>query len=433
MANHLGRNSKLIKLHNRGLVIRKIIQNPMISRKEIAEQTGLTQATITQIVTTLMEQNLVVEKAQNNNRRNTGRQPIGLSLDISFYRIVAVEVGRCEITIALLDLSGSIISRDNCVCGISGTAIDSLPGVITDLIRKIMEENCVDISQILGIGISAPGPINNKEGMMLDGLDSPDFHSGKRFEAPYDWRKFPLTESLEQGFQIPVFADNSGNISAMAESWFGAGKGIQNFVQYTVGLGIGAGVIIDGLLYRGEDDVVSEIGHITVDMNGPVCSCGNIGCLELYGSFMNILPSYYRKKNLPQPDLNEINNKDIVDQLEEIWEKAASGEAAALDAITELSTILGIGAVSLTNIFSPEIIIVSTNDVGSVGSDLLIEPIREYVNKHAFSVIANKVKIIPSLLGKDIHLIGSGALVLQELVSSGDFFQKKQEGVLYDV
>ncbi len=426
MANHLGRNSKLIKLHNRGLVIRKIIQNPMISRKEIAEQTGLTQAAITQIVTTLISQNLVIEKVQKNDRRNTGRQPIGLYLDTTFYRIVAVEVGRCDITIAILDLSGNIICRDIDKNGISGIDIGKLPEVITGMIRGLTEDNCVDNNQILGLGISAPGPINNKNGIMLDGLDSPDFHSGKRFEAPYDWRKFPLSEYLERELNIPVFADNSGNISAIAESWFGAGKGIQNFVQYTVGLGIGAGVIIDGLLYRGEDDVVSEIGHITVNMNGPVCSCGNIGCLELYSSFRNILPSYYRKKNLPQPDLNGMNNWEIVGQLEEIWDKAHSGEIEALGAITELSKILGIGAVSLTNIFSPEIIIVSTNDVGRVDCSLLIKPIREYVKKHAFSVIANKVTIIPSLLGTDIHLIGSGALVLQELVSSGDFFQKRQ-------
>lgn len=423
MTSHKGRNSKLIKIHNRGLVLRKIIQNPMISRKEIAEQAGLTQAAITKIVNFLIGKCLVSEQETDNRQRTTGRQPIGLTLDTIYYRIVAVEVGRCEITVAILDLSGKIISRNNNICGIPGTDIDNLPEIITSLIRTLMEENCVDKNQILGIGISAPGPINNKDGAILDGPNSPDFNTGKRFEAPYDWRKFPLTEYLERELNVPAFADNNGNISAIAESWFGAGKGIQNFVQYTVGLGIGAGVIIDGLLYRGEDDVVSEIGHITVDMNGPVCTCGNIGCLELYCNFKNILPAYYKKKNLPLVYPDKISNREVVDELEVIWRKAHSGEYEAISVISELSEILGIGAVSLTNIFSPEFIIVSTNDVGEVNSELLIEPIREFVKKHAFSVIADKVKIISSALGKDIHIIGSGALVLQELLSTGKIFQ----------
>lgn len=427
MASHLGRNSKLIKIHNRGLVIRKITQNPMISRKEIAEQTGLTQAAITKIVNFLIGECLVAERESDSKHRTTGRQPIGLSLDTIYYRIVAVEVGRCEITVAILDLTGKIICRNNSTCGISGTDIDSLPEIITDLIQTLMEENCVDNNQILGIGISAPGPINNKEGVILDGPDSPDFNTGKRFEAPYDWSNFPLTEYLERELNVPAFADNSGNISAIAESWFGAGKGIQNFVQYTVGLGIGAGVVIDSFLYRGEDDVVSEIGHITVDMNGPVCTCGNIGCLELYCNFKNILPSYYKKKNLPLRNPDEISNREIVNELEVIWKKAHSGEDEAISAISELSDILGIGAVSLTNIFSPEFIIISTNDVGEVDSELLIEPIREYVKKHAFSVVADKVKIIPSTLGKDIHIIGSGALVLQELFAHGKYFSNSKE------
>jgi predicted NBD/HSP70 family sugar kinase len=427
MASHLGRNSKLIKIHNRALVIRKIIQNPMISRKEIAGQTELTQAAITKIVNFLIGKCLVAEQETDNKQRTTGRQPIGLSLDTIYYRIIAVELGRCEITVAILDLSGKIICRNNSMSSISGTNINSLPEIIITLIRTLMEENCVDNNQVLGVGISAPGPINNKDGVILEGLDSPDFNTGKRYEAPYDWRKFPLTEYLEQEFNVPVFADNSGNISALAESWFGAGKGIQNFVQYSVGLGIGAGVIIDGLLYRGEDDVVSEIGHITVDMNGPVCTCGNIGCLELYCNFKNILSSYYTKKKLPPRNPDEISNREIVNELQVIWKKAHSGEDEAVCVISELSDILGIGAVSLTNIFSPEFIIVSTNDVGEVDSELLIEPIREYVKKHAFSVIADKVKIISSALGKDIHIIGSGALVLQELFSYGKYFSSSKE------
>jgi glucokinase len=159
-------------------------------------------------------------------------------------------------------------------------------------------------------------------------------------------------------------------------------------------------------------------------MNGPVCSCGNIGCLEIYGNFMNLISEYRLKKKKTLDDLGSISNREAIKELEMIWYEANNGDEDALEVIEKLSNILGIGAVSLTNIFSPEFIIVSTNDVGTINVAMITEHIQRYVKRYAFSVVAERVKVIPSKFGNDIHLFGAAALVLQELFSLEHFFQE---------
>ena len=419
MKQNLGRNSKLIKIHNRGLVLKKILQNCMISRKEIAEETGLTQAAITKIVNILMDQGLVVEKAIEVEYRSTGRQPIGLCLNTAFYRIASVEIGRSGITAALLDLSGNVLNRMIEDATASGLDYSTLPVKIPEMLSVLFAESRVTDNQILGIGISAPGPINKradkKERAETGGLIE------KKHEPPFDWRDLPVIESIENKFSIPVFADNSGNISALAEGWFGQGKELLNFVQYTVGLGIGAGVILDGYLYRGDDDVVSEIGHVTVDLNGPVCICGNIGCFEGYANFKNILTDYYRRAGIEARSWDTEPNETVVNEINAIWKMAVEGDETALESVRWLANYLGIGAVSITNIFSPECIILSSNDVGDLNLSIITDLIEGYIKKHAFAAVAERVSVIPSRLGRNINLLGAEALVLQELFSNENF------------
>ena len=412
MNRNRGRNSKLIKIHNRALVLKKILQNCMISRKEIAEQSGLTQAAITKIVNLLIEQGFVIEQKMEIENRSTGRQPIGLCMNTDYYKIASVEIGRSGIRVALIDLSGSFICRKEENAAAAGLDYSTLPVKIPELLNALFRENKISENQILGIGISAPGPINKKSGGKIEeGRKSP----AKKHEAPFDWRNLPVVESVEKSFSIPVYADNSGNISALAEGWFGQGKDLQNFVQYTVGLGIGAGVILDGLLYRGDEDVVSEIGHITVDINGPECVCGNIGCLETYANFRNILTDYYARAGLENVHWETAANEAVVNEIVTIWKKAVEKDPAAMESVNWLAKYLGVGAVSITNIFSPECIIVSSNDVGELDMSILTGLLEDYIRRHAFAAIADSVRVIPSHLGKDINLLGAEALVLQEL------------------
>jgi predicted NBD/HSP70 family sugar kinase len=232
-----------------------------------------------------------------------------------------------------------------------------------------------------------------------------------------------LRKIVEEELGINVFADNCANASALAESWFGAGRGIDNFVLLSFGAGVGAGVIIDGMLYRGEDDVVAEIGHTTVDMKGPQCVCGNYGCLELYSS-SSVMEK--RAKKRVKDARKGLLYESVGGDPEKItagviFEAANKRDPIAQAVVEEEAQYLGVGVVNLVNIFSPEVVIIGTNDLPDLNLNPLISPIREMIKKRAFSVVSQKVQVVPSLLKSSVQLIGAITLVLQDFFNSDRF------------
>jgi len=408
-----GTNAKLVKIQNRALVLKLIQQNEFISRKEISDITGLTQATITKITNALIEQELVIEKGPDTQSQGWGRKPIGLSINREKYKIVSIYLGRSVMQAAVCDLTGNILHKVEEYKNVYEEQGKDIEKEVIRFIERVIDSFKVDVSKLLGIAIAAPGPINAKNGILLGAPGS----LLKVSEAPFDWRDINLAEIVRERFHVNVFTDNEANVSALGESWFGKGIGVSNFVLYSIGLGIGSGVIIDGMLYRGEDDVVSEIGHTTIDYHGEKCVCGNIGCLEMYGSFLKLVEQYRVRKGKPIGDPARENRMEIIREIEDIFEKAEDGEPEAKAAVNEISRILGIGAVSLANIFSPEMIIITGNDVGNADLSPMVPILQESVREGAFSVIANKVQVLISSLGKDIHLYGGVALVLQDFFS----------------
>ncbi len=286
-------------------------------------------------------------------------------------------------------------------------------------IQGLITSYTLDLQEVLGVGIAVPGPINAQKGI-LRGVGKKRGSENQQYLAPFDWREIPLKETIQNEFGVNVFADNCANVSALAESWFGNGVGVNNFVLYSIGMGVGTGVIIDGMLYRGEDDVVAEIGYITVDLNGSRCIWGNIGYLELYASFSNIVEEY---RNITKK-IKEKGDETFLREVERLFSMVYRGDNVAFQLIKKRAEILGIGAVSLANIFGPECIIVASNDLGNVDLSLIVDELQESVKNRMFSVIADKVKVIQSKLGNDIHLYGGVALLLQ------DFFQMLPTEVL---
>ena len=403
-----GSNSRLIRIHNRALVLKIIQRRAPVSRKEIAELTGLSQAAITKITDDLIGRELVVEDRDSLVSPGYGRKPIGLYINKAKYRLISMYVGRSRIQAAICDLSGSILHKIQENRASFADFGPGLPGEVIQILTRLMEQNGGDRSNFLGIAISAPGPINAKDGILHNAVATP----ARTMEAPFDWRSVNLSKEVGKHFGLPVFTDNEANVAALGEGWFGAGAGIDNFVLYSVGIGIGSGVMIDGLLYRGEDYVVSEIGHITIDYNGPVCVCGNVGCLESYAGFGRLVELYRTRSG--SAGLVPVDNALLVKEIEDVFSRAATGDACAMDAVGEIGRFLGIGAVSLANIFNPECIIIGGNDAGDADLGLLVPNIQRAVQKGAFSIIANKVRILVSSLGSDARIYGGVALLLQE-------------------
>jgi predicted NBD/HSP70 family sugar kinase len=406
----LGINAKLSKKINRELVLKIIYNRRPISRADIATITGLTPASITKIIDEFLDIGLVYEIGRDKS--SYGRKPVLIDINSDSFYIIGIYTARKSISGIITDLNADI--QKKVVYEKPYLRDPDLSKVVMNLIEELLKASKISIDKILGIGMAVPGPINAKKGEIInEGLDE---------KPPYSWERVPLTESVSEKFGIPVFADNCSNTIALGESWFGNGMNYRNFVVLSFGEGVGGGLVLKSRLYRGEDDIVGEIGHTTIDVNGPRCECGNYGCLELFVKNKAIIEKYNSLvKKYPDSKLAKINIKKV----EDIYNYKDKNDPIYNEIINHLANYLGIGAVNLVNILNPEAIIIGTNELEDIEMDTLIEKITEIVRNRAYSVVRNKVKVIPGKLKSNAQLIGSISLVLRDFFKLDSFKQQR--------
>jgi glucokinase len=212
---------------------------------------------------------------------------------------------------------------------------------------------------------------------------------------------------VNRKYKVKTFLVNDASAGALGEHHFGAGRGVNNLVYLTVGTGIGGGIIINGKLYLGQSGSAGELGHMTIDVNGPTCSCGNIGCWEMLASGTAIAREAIRQISQgEESSLSQMAGGKIENITAEKVEAAArGGDGLASGVICKAATYLGVGMVNLVNIFNPEMIIVG-GGVAQMG-DLLLEPARRVVKERAFQLSAQAVRIVPAQLGDNAGVLGA--------------------------
>jgi N-acetylglucosamine repressor len=395
----LGSNSKLSKKINRELVLKTIYNNKPIPRSAIAKITGLTPASITKIIDEFLNMGLVVEIG--NDLSDIGRKPILIDINKDNFYIIGLYIARNSISGIITNLNAEIIEKIQYKNShLSQT--DVIDKVI-DLINKLLINSKININKILGIGMAVPGPINAKRGEIID--------KGLKAEPPYSWKRLPLAEKVAEAIGLPVFADNCSNASILGEGWFGNGIKYNNFALISFGEGVGGGLILKSRLYRGEDDIVGEIGHSTINTTGSRCECGNYGCLELYIKNTAIMKLYQELiVKYPESKLGKMEVKKV----EDIYNFNNKTDPIYAYIIDYLINYLGVGVINLINILNPEAIIISTNELEDIEMDMIISKITEMVRQRAYPVVKNKVDIVQSKLKSNIQLIGSISLVLRD-------------------
>lgn len=397
----LGVNAKSSKKINRRLVLKTIYNHRPISRADIASITGLTPASITKIIDEFLDIDLVYEKGREKS--NYGRKPIFIDINPDSYYIIGLHIARKSITGIVTNLNADILQK--IVYDKTSLNDPDLSEKVNNLIEDLLKSSKVNKNKLIGIGVAIPGPINAKKGEIIN--------RGKDEKPPYSWKRDPLTDSISEKFGIAVFADDNSNASAVGESWFGCGMDYKNFVLLSFGEGLGSGLVLNNMLYRGEDDIVGEIGHTTVDVNGSKCDCGNYGCLELYTKNKSIIELYNKLvKKYPDSELAKMDVKKV----EDIYNFRDKNDPIYIEIINYLAEYLGICAVNIINILNPEAVIIGTNELEDIEMDELIRKITNIIRSRAYPVVRNKVKIIPSKLKSNVQLIGAISLVL------GDFF-----------
>jgi N-acetylglucosamine repressor len=396
-----------LRLHypnNSAAVLNVIQRRRGISRAELAVITGLTQAAISKIVADLIAMRLVVEEGPSASAG--GRPPVRLKINAEAAYVVGIDLARSGIHGVLADLNGLVhhrLSVESRLAQAADVTLERLTTLAEGLLDLAHDRGC----RVIGIGIGAPGPLNARDGVIIA---PPNFPL---------WRNVPIRQIIEERFALPVWLDNDANAQALAEGRFGAGRDFGSFIYVAVGMGVGAGIIINGRLHRGAHNVEGELGHTTVETAGPRCSCGNRGCLELYTSSSAVvaaaLAALHRGEHSAISALVENRLEQI--GVNTIGQAARAGDALALRILEQVAMYLGVGLVNAINLFGPEAVFLG-REVIQACSDILLGPIRATVAERCFATAAEQVQILPALLGDDAPVIGAACLVLEDLFSA---------------
>lgn len=311
---------------------------------------------------------------------------------------IGIDVGGTNVKIALVDGEGKII-YSNSVPTYAQMGYEYTVNNIKQAIRDLMKETNTDAKEIEGIGFDFPGQVDYKTGVVKLAPNIPG------------WVNVPIAQMIEEEFNIPTRIDNDVRCAALGELKFGAGKGCENFVCITVGTGIGSGLVINGQLVRGAANAAGEIGHIKLQMNGgPICGCGDTGCLEAFASGPSIVAMAQEYlKGGKSTKFREMAGADGEITPYIVAKAAGAGDPVAKRIFEIVGTYIGMGLVSVINLLNPEKVIIG-GGVAAAG-DLLLDPIRKTIKERAMVVAGNSVEIVPAELGNSAGVIGASMLV----------------------
>jgi glucokinase len=309
--------------------------------------------------------------------------------------ILALDLGGTQFRLALANDKGELLKRH------AAPVKPDDPEQTIELIKDALSDSLSGInrSTVKGMGVAIAGLVTQDTGALLT---SPNLLA---------WYNTPIKAIFEQELQLPVSVGNDATLAALGEYKFGAGKGCHDLVYITVSTGIGGGVVAGGKLLLGTCGFAAEVGHMTIDLNGPICNCGNIGCLETLASGTAIARfAVERISRGEKSAIAELVAGDYSKITAEVVEKAAkSGDAVAKAIMDTAGTNLGVGVVNLVHIFNPELVIIG-GGVSKAG-DLIFEPIRRVVARRVMRDIS--VRITAPALGDNPGLLGAVALVLE--------------------
>lgn len=315
--------------------------------------------------------------------------------------VLAIDLGGTKVITAIVSDKGEVLAKEYNL-----TLADEGPHrVISRMlsaIDRLLSVKDMGLSQLHSISVAAAGAIDMQKGLVTSSPHLPG------------WYNIPLRDIIKGKYGVNTFLINDASAAALGEHRFGAGRGVKTLIYLTVSTGIGGGIIINDKLYCGPSGSAGEIGHMTIDVNGSKCSCGNIGCLETLASGTAVAQEAIRRVSLGEKSslLEIVGGKIENITAQKVGAAAQSGDPLALDVIAKAATYLGVGMVNLVNIFNPEMIIVG-GGMAKMG-DLLLAPARQVVRERAFQLSAQAVRIVPAQLGDDGGLLGAAAFAFQQ-------------------
>ncbi|WPC41126.1 ROK family protein [Clostridium sp. JS66] len=309
--------------------------------------------------------------------------------------VIGIDLGGTKISGAIADFNGDIISK-YIIPTNSHEGEKVVLERIAAVMEKVIEESKIDKDKISDIGIGSPGPLDAKKGIIITTPNLP-------------FKNFNIVKPLEDKFNIPVHLDNDANAAAIGEYVFGAGQGTNNMVFITVSTGIGGGAILNGKIYRGNTCNALEIGHTTIEKDGPKCNCGNYGCAEALASGTAI--GRAAKEEVEKGEKTSLSSYEEITAYE-VFKEAEKGDAVAQKVLDKALNYLGICVANVIASFDPEMVIIGGGV--SKGGNIVFQKVKEVVSKRCFKAMSENTKIVPAALGTDAGVIGAVALAIME-------------------
>lgn len=365
-----------------------LTESGAVSRAELARRAALAPSTVSTIVGELQAEGLVVEPATPVRppvRAALGRPPVLVALHRRAGLALGIDFGKRHLRVALSDLSHELLAERHRALDADLPAAEAIALAVI-LTEEVLDEAGARRGEVVGVGMGLPGPVHRPSGELGDSTILPG------------WVGVRAAVAMSEALGLPVEVENDTNLGALGEWMWGASRGVDHMVYLKASTGIGAGFIVGGRPYVGAGGTAGEIGHTVVDPGGPICRCGNRGCLETMAAAPAILAA-----------LRETYGEDLT--LPEAITRALDGEAGCRRAISDAGRTIGASVATLCNLFNPRRIVVG-GDLSAAG-DLLLEPLRESLRLGAIRSAAEDVEVVEGTLGERAEVLGAVALVLR--------------------
>ena len=362
-----------------------------LARTDIVHAARLSRATVSSLLSELLERGLVREEVDSRRVGSGGRPPALVHIEPNVAAAVGVDVGRTHVRVVVADLGLEVLAEDVEHVDVPDHPEQTLK-LVTAMTERVLKKSGIDHSELLGIGVGLPGPVDRASGRLGSATILPG------------WVGLAPRDELEKLLQAPVTVENDANLGALAEGLLGAGRGSRVLAYVKVAAGVGGGLVVDGRLFRGASGAAGEIGHTTQANSGPVCRCGNRGCLEQLAGATALLA---------QMATAGVELRGV----EDLLKLAAEGHAGARRVLADAGEHIGLAVANLVTLFDTDRVVVG-GELGAA-NELLVGPLRYAARSAAVTVAGSSIDIVSAELGERAEVLGAVILVLREPVALG--------------
>lgn len=388
-----------VREDNKIKVLNYIRINNAVSRTDIFKHTNISKPTVTRIIEQLLKEGLVIETGISSGESELGRKSVYIQINPSAHYCIGINISKNAIRASLIDLSMNIIrKKTTSIKHIK--EVDEFKEIVLNSINELLNETeNIDINKILGIGIGVPGNVDYLKGIIIAFASKPNVVHVN------------LKDYIEERLNLEVFIDNNAKTRALGEYWYGYGTGYKNLIYVVCSEGIGSGIIAEGNILRGKNNVTGEFGHMSINANGKKCSCGRYGCVEAYCSLdaiENMAKAALKQGRksqllgLAQGDIDAIDYKLIC-------EGARGGDLLCNERLEEAACFLSTGLANTIGIINPELIILSGELFDE--SDYFYDLVKEYTIGKLSNIAAQGIMFVNRKVKDNLYEIGAATLV----------------------